>query len=418
MEEHFNDVEKKIEEFLNQLDFRKYRLHEALYYFKEDDFGDIISLLHATKLPKKYDTYKEVLQEKISIKLGLGSNDLLLCSNGLVYGKIFFQVDPAPEGTDKRACGLAPELLVAYKQKFFPKNSHREEIGTLLVSAVETILSFRKLTPIEFKKIFIPVLVNIVEIVVIEHTDLEDLRSIRGMSYYLLREIFDDMMLYIADDILFNFSNQDKKAIEFLSHFSVYESIDAKGNRYKPTPILDESNHAWNMTTIRSTMLQYKKSKQVMYDKKNSLVTIKKKLESYKIEQKQLSKQIVREKETLKEVEAKIAHIHATVDRLQNTDAIEVKFVENGEEKVFKRQVLIGKLFKKEDEVLNQKNKLQRGVKEIEQVISNKQKDIYIWEKKYAEIEALLASIEANGHPIDRQYERIQRALAKTLAKR
>lgn len=418
MEESFSDIEKKIDVLVQQFDPKKYKPHGALYYFKEDDIGEIISALHTCKIPKKYNSYRDILQEKFVPKLGLGNNDLFLCVDGAIYGKIFFQVESSPEGPDKRACGLPPEVLESYKKNFFPDNSYREEIGKLLFSAVEDVLSFKKVNSLEFKKMFIPVFVNLVEIVVIEHTDLEDLRSIRGLTYYLLREMFDEMMLYVSEDILFHFSNQDRKAIEFLSHFSVHESIDAKGNRYKPTPILDESNRAWNMTTIRSTMIQHKKSKQALYDKKNSLIAIKKKLETFRSEQKELSKQIVKEQEIYKELEAKVGNIHKTIDRLQQSDAVEVKFTEDGEEKVFQRTVLIGKLFKKEDDILNQKSKIQRSIKEIEQAISNKQKDIYVWDKKYAEGEAIISSIESSGHPIDKQYERIQRALAKTLATR
>lgn len=141
------------------------------------------------------------------------------------------------------------------------------------------LLNFRKITPTRFKGGYLYLFWSIsLKIVVIGYSDLDDLKTIRGMTYYLLREIFDDLMLFIAEDILFHFSNMDRKAIEFLSHFSVNESIDAHGNRHKATPILDESNHAWNITTIRSTMLQHKKAKQTLYDKKNGLLGIKKKL--------------------------------------------------------------------------------------------------------------------------------------------
>jgi len=418
MEEHFSDVEKKIDKFLQQFDISKYRVHESLHYFEEDDIGEIISLLHGCKIPKKYISYKCVLMEKFSKKLAMGENDLLLFAEGAVYLKRFFQVETAGNAAERRACGLSLETLEAHKKKFFPNNSHREKILAFMPHVTADILSFKKLNPIEFKKVFIPVFVNIVDIVVMGESDLEDLQSIRGLSYYLLREVFDDLMLFIASDILFHFSNQDKKAIEFLSYFSINESIDAKGNRYKPNPILDESNHAWNMTTIRSTMLQHKRAKQAVYDKKNSLIGIKQKFESHKIDQKELGKQILSAQETLQEIEVKIKHIHKTIDKLQSTHAEEVAFVENGEEKIFGRKVLIGKMFKKEDVLLSQKNTILKSLKEMELSISNKEKEVYVWEKKYAEGKEILANIEAVGHPMDKQYERIQRALAKTLTTR
>lgn len=301
-----------------------------------------------------------------------------MCSDGIIYIKLFFQIESPEETPERRACGLSPEVLETYKQQFFPNDSHKEKIFALHHSVVEDILSFRKITPMEFKKVFIPVLINIVEIVVIMYSDLEDLRTIRGMTLYLLREVFDDLMLFIAEDILFNFSNEDRKAIEFLNFFSINETIDAHGKRHKPNPILDESNHAWNMTTIRSTMIQHKKSKQALYDKKNSLISIKKKLDTQKIEQNELSKQML---STEKEIEGKITNIHKTLQKLQESDAEEVTFVENGEEKLFNSKLLMAKMFKKEDELFNQRTKTQRTIKELEHAIANKQRESIMWEK-------------------------------------
>lgn len=418
MDDQFSIVEKKIEQFLKTFDLEKYRVHEALYFMKEDEIGDIISSLYECKLPFSYHSYKDVLREKFFKNLGFGKNDLVLFVDGEVYGKLFFQVDIPSDTPEKRACSLPAELLEKYKQKFFKQNSHKEKVANLLTHAVEDILNFRKINPTEFKKIFIPVFVNIFEIVVIEHTDLADLRSIKGLSFYLLREMFDELMLFIAEDILFNFSNQDKKAIEFLSYFSVHETIDAKGERYKANPILDESNHAWNMTTIRSTMLQHKRAKQAAYDKKNSLIAINKKLEVYRLDEKELNKQILLEEKALEELQVKIRNIHKTLARLQDSDTPEVMFMENGEEKSFQRSGLIVKMFKKEDDIIAEKNRLQKYIKEIENAVENKKKEIYVWEKKYEESSEMLAKVETNGHPMDKQYERIQRALAKTLATR
>lgn len=414
----FSDLEPKIETFFKTFNTHPYRVHESLYGFEEEAFGEIIPLLHACKLPRTYHSYKDVICEKLCEKLGFGNNDLVFFAEGGIYAKLFFQIQTPQDTADRRACGLSNELLETYKKKFFPHNEHKTLILELLPHVVENVLSFKKVSPARFKKLFIPALVNLVEIIVVERTKLDDLRSIRGITYFLLREIFDELMLFIAEDILFHFSNADKKAIEFLSFFSVHESIDAQGNRYKPNPILDESNHAWNITTIRSTMLQHKKAKQALYDKKNALIGIKKKLDTYRIEQKELYQQAMNSKEALTALEEKVLAIHKTLQKLQETEATEVKFTENGEEKTFQRSVLLAKLFKKEDGFLKEKISLRRTFDEMEAKLSNKQKEIDLWEKKYTEGKEILSSIEANGHPMDKQYERIQRALAKTLASR
>ncbi|WP_041958708.1 hypothetical protein [Sulfurospirillum arsenophilum] len=417
-ESSFSHVEKTIENFLNTFNPKEYLYLDVLYRFEEDDLAEVLTALHGCKLPKKYHTYKDFLHEKLAKKLSLTSNDLFLYTENAIYAKLFFQAEAPENSADRRACGVPKETLEAYKKQFFPHNEYKERMLELLRFAEESTLNIKKINPSEFRALFIPVFVNIADIVVIEYSELEDLREVRGLSYYLLREIFEKMMLYIAEVILFHFSNQEKKAIDFLSHFGIHETIDAKGNRYKPNPILDESNRAWNMTTIRSTMIQHKKSKQTLYDRRNDLISIKKKLESYRNEQKELSKHIQKDHKTFEEADEKLDHIHQTIDRLEYTDAKEVKFLEDGEEKLFDRKSLIAQLFRKEDSLIKQKAKLHKSSKELELTLANKQKEIYVWEKKLADAEKSLANLESQGHPIDAQYERIQRALAKTLSQR
>lgn len=413
---HEND--HKIDQLFSQINPATSKLHDALYCFEDDQIGHIITFAQNHHSHKAHSSYKDFVREKLSQKLGFGPNDLILFTEDAVYAKLFFQIETDQESPDRRACGLSVEALEAYKAKYFPHQSYKEKIFDVLPYAMEDVLNFRKITPSRFQKLFIPVLVNVVEIVVIGYTDLEDLRTIRGLTYYLLRELFDDLMLFIAEDILFHFSNMDKKAIDFLSYFSINESIDAQGKRHKAHPILDESNYAWNITTIRSTMTQHKKAKQALYDKKNGLLTIKKKADAYKRELKELMKLLLSEQTALKNAEESISGLHKTVQRLQETDSQEVKFTENGQEKVFARNVLMSKLFKKEDALLSEKTKRRKAYDEIHTRFFNKQKEVDTWEKKYAESKEILASIEAKGHPMDKQYERIKRALAKTLASR
>lgn len=418
VESSFSHVEKSIEAFFKNFEPKNYLHLDVLYRFEEETFGEILTHLHNCTLPKKYHSYKDVLHEQFAKKLSLTNSDLFLYTEDVIYTKHFFQIETPSDCPDRRACGVSPELLQTYKNRFFPNDEYKERMLKLLTFALESTLNIKKITPVEFQTLFIPVLVNIADIVVIESSELDDLREIRGLSYFILREMFEKMMLFIAEDILYHFSNQEKKAIEFLSSFSVHETIDAKGNRRKPNPILDESNRAWNMTTIRSTMIQHKKSKQTLYDKRNDIIAIKKKLNAHNNEHKELLKQFDNEHKEIEKIEEKLDHIHQTLDRLEYTEAKEIKFLDDGEEKLFERKSLVAHLFKNEDLFINQKSKIQKTIKELERALANKQKEIYVWEKKLAESESALAILESHGHPIDAQYEKIQRALAKTLSQR
>ena len=415
----FSDVDAKANTFFQTFDIKEHKIHDALYGFEDSVLTEIIALLNACKLPKIYHSYKDVLREKLTQALELEPNDLIIFVEGGIYIKLFFKLETNDEeSAERRACGIEPETLEAYKHQFFPNDEYKQNIFGLLHCVIEETLSFRKITPAHFKRIFIPTLVNTVEIVVISQTPLEDLKTIRGFTFYLLRELFDDLMLHIAQDILFHFSNGDKKAIEFLSAFSVHETIDTNGNRHKPNPILDESNHAWNITTIRSTMLQHKKAKQALYDKKNALITMKKKLETLKLDQKEILQEFNVLQNVTQTIEEKILQIHRTIAKLEESNAEEVTFSENGVETVIPRNVLIAKLFKKEDSFLNEKTKTRKNSEEMQMRLSNKNKEIEMWEKRYAEAKAFVETSEKNTHPLDKQYERIQRALAKTLASR
>ena len=418
MEDSFSHVEKTIDQFLAEFDPNRYLYLDVLYRFEEEDLEPILSALEHCKLPKRYVSAIDVLHEKFANKVDLNSSDLFLYTDNEIYIKRYFQVTLPENCTDRRACGIPHETLEAYKKQFFPNNEYKERLLALLPFAIESTLNIKKINPMEFKNLFIPTFVNLAEIVVIESSELEDLRAIRGLSYFILREIFEDMMLFIAENILLHFSNQEKKAIDFLSHFGIHETIDAKGNRYKPNPILDESKRAWNMTTIRSTMIQFKKSKQTLYDRRNDISIIKKKLDQHRSEYKEISHQIKKEHIILKEFEEKAEQTRMTLEKLETTDAKEVKFLEDGQEKNFDRRSLVAQLYRKEDSLTSQKTRHQKVLKELDLALANKQKEIYVWERRASETEKSLAILETQGHPIDGQYERIRRALAKTLSQR
>ena len=152
----FSDIEKKIDAFFKTTDIRKYQLHEVLYGIEESELADIISALHNCKLPKAYSSYKDVLRDKLSEYLELAPNDLIVFADGGIYIKLFFQVDSSQEAADRRACGLSPETLESYKKRFFPNDEYKEKVLEFLPHVVEESLSFKRVHPARFKKIFIP----------------------------------------------------------------------------------------------------------------------------------------------------------------------------------------------------------------------------------------------------------------------
>lgn len=404
-----------LEEFLENLN--RYKTHKYLYKIEGDVLDEVISLVLSSKSSKKSSNYKDYLRNKINQKLNIDRLDTLFFTDSAMYIKLFIHLKNKEEG-ERRACGIESEVLEEYKKRYFEDDSHKDISMWLLEFVVEDLLSFRKISPYEFKKSFIAIFINLMELVVIEKCDIKDEKLLKGFSLYLLREMFDEFLLYIAEDILFHFSNQDKKAMEFLSCFSINETIDSKGVRYKANPILDDSNHAWNITTIRSTMLQYKRAKQAIYDKKNSLLHIKKRLQEYYFDMKELENVKKEKLKKLEKIEKKIESVRKNLNKVQEATSKKVKYKDADIEKIYDKKQLISKLYRQEDEFLTNKKDIEREIKEVDLKISNKQKDIGIWEKKLKESEKILATIEKKGHPIDKQYERIKKALAKTLARR
>jgi len=412
----FKDVNKEVENFFTPKAIKAASVHDILCVLEGPGLAKILSSLRACKIPKPYYDYKDVIRKQITKVMGLNTKDMVFFIDNTIYVKFFASVDTPKEG-DRRACGLDKDTLEKYKQEFFKGTKHKEIALKYIAYFVKDIISFKKINPLQFKKAFIPIFVNLLEIIVLEHTDFEDTKYIRGFSYYLLREIFDDLMLHVAEDIFFGFANQEKKAIEFLSYFSVHERIDENGVRYKANPILDESSHAWNMTTIRSTMLQHKKAKQAFYDKKNVLIATKEKLEKHYAIKEELERQKEAKDMDFEELKKKIEGIHSTLQKLRENDSEDVRFKEDGEERTYKRKPLIKRMFKKEDDYLSQRQVLKQITSDLEKRISNKQKDIDIWEKKYIEYEVELTTIEQKGHPVDKKYESMKIALAKALTR-
>lgn len=413
----YKDAIEVVDNFLKKIELKDIKMQEMLYILNGSHVDELISSLEMCRLPNSYFSYKDFLRAKLKEKYELKSSDDIFFLEDGIYIKFFLQVE-TEDAKDRRACGIEPSLLEEYKKTYFEHDSYKEEVFSIISLVYEDVLNFRKITPIDFKKMFISTFVNMVEIIVIQNMDIEDVRTIRGMSFYLLRELFDDILGHIAEDILFHFANKDRKAEEFLGYFSVHETIDKKGVRHKPNPILDDSNHAWNMTTIRSTMLQHKRAKQAIYDKKNALNATKKKLIGYKKEQRQYFEGKKQAQENFELANKAHENLQKTIDKVQVSNSEKVKFLDAGVEKVFDKKPLLAKLFKKEDDLITEKNAIKRLIDDWDTKISNKQKEIDIWERKYIESKELLANIEKTGHPTDKQYESIKKALAKTLAKR
>lgn len=279
--------EDKIDKYFD--DLKRYKSHDFLYKISGEDYDEVMSYFDSSKNAKQ-NTFKNAIRKTITKKLSLTRLDTIFFTANEIYIKIFIRVDEN-DGGDRRACGIEVELLEEYKEKYFSNDTCKNYAFEMLEFVVEDILNFRKLTSYEFRKIFISVFINMMELLVIERTDIEEIKNIKGFSLYLLREMFDEFLLYIAGDILFHFSNKDRKAQEFISSFNLSETIDANGVKYKANPILDDNHRAWNITTIRSTMVQYKHAKQDIYNKKNALLGIKKKLQDYEFELKELEKQ-------------------------------------------------------------------------------------------------------------------------------
>ena len=406
---------EELDEFFE--DIEEYRVHEYLYRIEDNRFNDIVSYLLSNKLPKKYLTYKDVIRERLNRILNLGGMDTIIVTDEVIYVKIFIRLEVQTD-EERRACGISPEYLEELKEQYFENDSYRDEAMRLLEFVADDNLSYKKMTPHDFNKIFIPIFINILELIVIEYTDIEDLRLLKGFSLFLLRKIFDDFLLYLSENILYNFSNQDKKAVEFMSFFSANETIDKKGIRRKANPILDESNHVWNMTTIRSVMIQHKHAKQAIYDKKNSIKNIKKRLQDYHVELNELEKEKQEKEQHLIDIDKKINIISNTLQKAQNSVSKQLKYKENDEEKIYDRKILISKLLKDEDRYLKDRKMVEKEIRDWEIKIKNKHKDIDIWTRTQKEAEESLKKIELKGHPVDEQYERIKRALAKTLARR
>ena len=413
--DNYSDILKDIESFLSTLD--SYKIQENLYKLQGEKLDVILASLDSCQLPNKNFTYKDTLREKFEKALKLGALDIVIFVDNTIYIKHFLQIE-SKEDKERRACGISTEELDGYKNEYFEDDFHKEIIKELLIYVMDDSLSYRKLTPYDFRKSFISTFINMVEIEVIENTQITDLKVIKGLSLHLLREVFDELMLHISEDILFNFANQDKKAIEFLSFFGFDEKIDAKGVRYKPLPILDENNNAWNMTTIKSAMIQHKKAKEILYNKKSNLIVMKKSLEEQYMEQTKLINLQESKELEYKSAEESLSSTQKTLNKLQTTTSEKVTYLDNEEEKTYDRKPLIRKLLKKEDDLFGQKKSTKKEYEDLEIKVSNRQKNIDLKIKKYNEEKNLVNDIEKKGPPADKLYNKIKKALAKTLVKR
>ncbi len=408
----------KIEKFDNFFnDLEDFRVHKYLYRIEGETYDSIISYLTSIKIPKRYRSYKEIIRERLRDLLNLGGLDTVFVTDGAIYVKLFIKLEVRTD-EERRACGIEREILEGLKERCFKDESYKEDALWLLEFVQEENLSYERITPTEFQKIFIPVFINMMELIVIESCEIEDLKLLKGFSLFLLREVFDDLLLKISENILFHFSNQEKRAVEFMSYFSTNETIDKRGKRHKANPIFDDGTQAWNMTTIRSIMVQYKHAKQALYEKKNLLENMKKRVQENMSQINILEKEKKEKIKLLSEIDRKLENIGITLKTAQNSTAKRLRYKESAEDRVYERKSLISKLLKEEDLSLSEKRSVDKEIKDFDIKIKNKQKDMDNWYKMQKESEESLKKMEKKSDPIDKQYERIKRALAKTLARR
>lgn len=327
----------------------------------------------------------------------LDEKDLIFFLRGRMWIRYFTPPKKLPDGKDKRFAGESVEVLEALFLAYFP-NGMWKDIESILGEVLDEKLNFSIIDNTTFTKTFIPVFRGMIEILLIDVITPVDQDKIEGFTGYVLRQYFDQILLYTAKNLLSFIENRDKNAELFIKNFSDNVLIDTDGKRIKRYPIVDSKQHTWNHVTILSILMQYKQVKLRMISQNNIITGIKEQLT-------QSNKNLLSEKNNEKLQEVKINKI---IKELAESDLINFKNKKNSD---FSHQ-------KRHEELLSMRKAEDNELYFIKNHIANITIDLTREQKKLIHETEARIMINEQIEPLKETYERIANALVLVLAKR
>jgi len=356
-------------------------------------------------LNESLDTARLYTRVQMQSIFSLQERDIIFFLKGKIYVRYFIPKKKVPSGVDKRFSGESPEIMEELHAKYFP-NGAWEQIESVLNEILEEKLNFSYIDNATFRQTFIPVFRGMIDIMLLEVLEPDDRDKLEGLTGFVLRQNFDQILLFSAKNLLDYVEKRDKNAELFIKYYNEEVIIDANGNKIQKHAIIDSKQQRWNYSAILSIMMQYKQSKSRISLQKEAIAEAQERLST-------VQKEIRVEKESQKSIMAIITDIESL---LSENDTMLLGLNSKKDSPTFLTQQK--SLNNRHKELLDRKKQENGKIDIINGKISAKFSEESRHQKKLKQEQELLQQLYEQMKSIIDTYELISQAIALVLAKR
>ncbi|MDD5717432.1 MAG: hypothetical protein PHW64_06475 [Sulfuricurvum sp.] len=363
-----------------------------------------------TKFNDSMSTARNITRDQINTLFNLDPRDITIFIRGKISIRYFTSPKKIPPGADKRFAGESVELMETLYQHYFPKGAW-ENIEPILNEIIVDKLNFSTIDNATYIKTFIPVYRAMIEILLLEIVEEKDKEKIEGLTGFILRQYFHDILLFTAKNLLQYIEDRDKNAEVFIKYYVDEVIIDSAGNKVQRFPIVDKRQQKWNFSSILSVMMQYKQTKlrieaqkEVINSADLRVIECQNELDIEKEEKKQKQEKLLEIENMIKECDVKA--IDTTKEKVKSKNT---QITNSPEMNALNRQYM---------DLLQKQKSLQTQLEIARSRITNKSNELNRRKKKYDYEQKMLESIIKQVAPIVEMYEMIAEAVAAVLSKR
>lgn len=244
----------------------EFKILPNLLVLPEEIRNNLFQIFTDNEIP--IEIARKIIRHQIQPVFELNDRDVIFFLRTRVWIRYHVQ-QVKVDGRDTRFAGESPEVLEAMYNTYFP-NDIWGDIEPILNEILEEKLNFSVIDNAYFRKTFIPVYRGMIEILLVDRLTPNDHEKIEGFTGYVLRQYFDNILLYTAKSLLDYVENRDKNAEIFIKNFTDTVVIDSNGTKIQKYPIIDDKQQKWNYASILSVLMQYKQAKlKIMLQNKN-----------------------------------------------------------------------------------------------------------------------------------------------------
>ncbi|MDX1295275.1 MAG: hypothetical protein R3302_03355 [Sulfurimonadaceae bacterium] len=231
---------------------------EVLWVIPRDVRESLFASYNGCRLEE--EVLREYIRERINHVFRLDEQEVVLFLREQIFIRRNIPIQKDKTGTERRFAGKSAEVIQEGYKEHFPKGAW-VEIEPVLPDILKDRLDFTSIDNRTFIRRFIPVFRSMVEVILLEKIEALHKEDLLAFSGYVLRNHFDSILKFTANDLLGHIEQRNKNAESFIKYYNGDVKIDDEGNKVVQHAILDKYNQKWNYTAILSTLIQWKEGK-------------------------------------------------------------------------------------------------------------------------------------------------------------